>query len=119
MTTITFPDAKNHISFRDRQQGKYLCAYHVIKIILNFDNTQLKGYVDGIALTNVNNMKNILVPCDFSKPAVNAFRFAIDMAMRSKGVIYLLNVVELPAIHDPIIMPVVAFEKDFMKELKQ
>ncbi len=63
-------------------------------------------------------MKNILVPCDFSKPAVNAFRFAVDLAKRSKGTLRLLNVVELPAIHDPVIMPVAAFEKDFMKELK-
>ena len=64
-------------------------------------------------------MKNILVPCDFSKPAVNAFRFALDIAGRSKGIVYLLNVIELPAIHDPIIMPVISFEKEFLNELKE
>lgn len=63
-------------------------------------------------------MKKILVPCDFSKPAINAFRIAVDIAAKSKGVIHLLNVIELPAIHDPIIMPVMAFEKDFMKDLR-
>lgn len=63
-------------------------------------------------------MKKILVPCDFSKPAINAFRTALDLARRSKGSVYLLNVIELPAIHDPIIMPVITFEKEFMKELK-
>ena len=63
-------------------------------------------------------MKNILVPCDFSKPSVNAFRFALDMALKSKGLVQLLHVIELPAIHDPIIMPVISFEKDFMKDLK-
>ena len=63
-------------------------------------------------------MKNILVPCDFSRPAINAFRFAMDMALKSKAVVHLLNVIELPAIHDPIIMPVVAFEKDFMRDLR-
>lgn len=63
-------------------------------------------------------MKNILVPCDFSKPAVNAFRFALDIARKSKGTVHLLNVVELPAIHDPVIMPVMAFERGFLKELK-
>jgi len=63
-------------------------------------------------------MKKILVPCDFSKPAINAFRFAMDIAQKSKGVVHLINVIELPAIHDPIIMPVVVFEKEFMKELK-
>ena len=64
-------------------------------------------------------MKNILVPCDFSKPAVNAFRFALDIAAKSKGIVYLLNVIELPAIHDPIIMPVISFEKEFLNELKE
>ena len=64
-------------------------------------------------------MKNILVPCDFSKPAVNAFRFALDIAGRSKGIVYLLNVIELPAIHNPIIMPVISFEKEFLNELKE
>ncbi len=63
-------------------------------------------------------MKNILVPCDFSRPAINAFRFAMDMALKSKAVVHLLNVIELPAIHDPIIMPVVTFEKDFMRDLR-
>lgn len=64
-------------------------------------------------------MKKILVPCDFSKPAVNAFRLALDVVRKSKGVVYLLNVIELPAIHDPIIMPVITFEKEFMKELRE
>jgi len=63
-------------------------------------------------------MKKILVPCDFSKPAINAFRFAMDIAQKSKGVVHLINVIELPAIHDPIIMPVMVFEKEFMKDLK-
>ena len=64
-------------------------------------------------------MQKILVPCDFSKPAVNALRFALDVASRSRSVIHLLNVIELPAIHDPIIMPVVSLEKDFLKDMKQ
>src|SRR5690606_21642646 len=37
---------------------------------------------------------------------------------KSKGVVHLLNVVELPVIHDPVIMPVATFELDFMKDLK-
>lgn len=64
-------------------------------------------------------MKNILVPCDFSKPAVNAFRFAIDLAKKTKGVVYAIHIVELPAISDPVLMPVAAFEKDFMSDLKE
>lgn len=62
-------------------------------------------------------MKNILVPCDFSKPSLSALRFAMDVATQSRGVVTVLNVIELPVIHDPIIMPVVSFEKDFLKEL--
>src|SRR5687768_12903955 len=64
-------------------------------------------------------MKNILVPCDFSKPAINAFRFAMDAAVKSRAVVHLLNVIELPAIHDPVLSPVIAFEKDFVKDLKE
>lgn len=64
-------------------------------------------------------MKNILVPCDFSRPAINAFRFALDVAMQSKGSIYLLNTIELPVIQDPVIMPVLTFEQDFLKGVKE
>ena len=64
-------------------------------------------------------MKKILVPCDFSKPAINAFRVAVDMARKSKGIVHLLNVIELPAIHDPIIMPLITLEREFMKELRE
>jgi nucleotide-binding universal stress UspA family protein len=64
-------------------------------------------------------MKKILVPCDFSKPAINAFRFALDVAARSKGVVYLLNIVELPVLHDTVMMPVLNFEAELLKELKE
>lgn len=63
-------------------------------------------------------MKKILVPCDFSKPATNAFRFALDIAAQSKGSIYLLNVIELPVLHDTVMMPVLNFEAELLKELK-
>src|SRR5690606_29019172 len=76
-------------------------------------------YVKKLRLNNKNicAMKNILVPCDFSKPAVNAFRTAVDLARKSKGSILLLHVIELPTIQDPIVMPAVAFEGDFRKEM--
>jgi nucleotide-binding universal stress UspA family protein len=64
-------------------------------------------------------MKKILVPCDFSKPALNAFRFALDIAAQSKGVVYLLNIIELPVLHDTVLMPVLNFEAELMKELKE
>lgn len=62
-------------------------------------------------------MKKILVPCDFSKPAINAFRFAAEVAQRSHGTVHLLNVVELPVLHDTILMPVLSFEEQLLKEL--
>lgn len=64
-------------------------------------------------------MKKILVPCDFSKPAASAVRFAIDLAAKSGGSVHLLNVVELPAIYDPLFAPVAGFEKDFFDDLRK
>lgn len=64
-------------------------------------------------------MKKILVPCDFSKPAINAFRFALDVASQSNGVVHLLHVIELPVLHDSVLMPVLDFEQELLKELKE
>ncbi len=64
-------------------------------------------------------MKKILVPCDFSVTAVNAFRFALDTAARSKGSVHLLHVIELPVLHDSLIMPVLNFEQQLLTELKE
>ena len=76
----------------------------------------------GLYIWNVNpstNMKKILVPCDFSKPAINAFKFALDIAERSKGSISLLHVIELPVMHDTVLMPVLSFEEELLKDLKE
>lgn len=64
-------------------------------------------------------MKKVLVPCDFSKPAINAFRFALNIATRSKGTIYLLHVIELPVLHDTVLMPVLNYEEQLFKELRE
>ncbi len=64
-------------------------------------------------------MKKILVPCDFSKQAINAFRYAIDIAVQSKGTVHLLHVIELPVLHDTLLMPVLNFEEQLLKELKE
>lgn len=63
-------------------------------------------------------MKKILVPCDFSKPAINAYRFALDLAHLSGGTVHLLNVIELPAVYDSILMPVLNFEEQLFKDLE-
>jgi nucleotide-binding universal stress UspA family protein len=63
-------------------------------------------------------MKKILVPCDFSQPAINAFRFALDTAVKSNGTVHLLYVVELPVLHDTVIMPVLYFEESYFNEVR-
>jgi len=65
-------------------------------------------------------MKKILVPCDFSKPAIHAFRIALDIAHRSRGSVHLLNIIEIPIVmSDPALMPGVNFEGQLMNELNQ
>jgi nucleotide-binding universal stress UspA family protein len=64
-------------------------------------------------------MKKILVPCDFSKPAINAYRFALDVVQQSKGTVHLLHVIELPVLHDTVLMPVLSFEEQLLKDLKE
>lgn len=64
-------------------------------------------------------MKKILVPCDFSEQAVNALRFALDVAAQSKGEVHLVHVIELPVMHDSVLMPVMSFEEALLKELRE
>ena len=63
-------------------------------------------------------MKKILVPCDFSDAAVQAFRFALDIAQRSDGEIILLSVLELPVMYDTNLMPALNFEETLLKDIK-
>jgi len=62
-------------------------------------------------------MKNLLVPCDFSEPAINAYRFALDVAAKSNGTVFVLNVVELPTLYDTTVMPALYFEKEALHDL--
>lgn len=64
-------------------------------------------------------MKKILVPCDFSKPAINAYRFALDIAAKANGTVHLLHVIELPVLYDTVLMPALNFEQALLKELKE
>lgn len=63
-------------------------------------------------------MKKILVPCDFSTTATQAFRFACEIASVSKSEVFLLNVIELPTLHSSFLVPVQAYESTFLKEIK-
>jgi len=64
-------------------------------------------------------MKKILVPCDFSDQAVQAFKFALDIAKQNRGEIMLLSVIELPVMHESALMPSISFEQVFVKEAKE
>lgn len=64
-------------------------------------------------------MKKLLVPCDFSTPSLHAFQFALDVAAQANGTVHLLHVVELPVLHDSVLMPVLSFEEDLLEELRK
>jgi nucleotide-binding universal stress UspA family protein len=64
-------------------------------------------------------MQKILVPFDFSLQSTSAFSYALDIVQKSKGEIHLLHVIELPVIHDSLLMPVLTFEEQFMQDLKK
>ncbi len=64
-------------------------------------------------------MKKILVPCDFSNPAIDAFRFAIEVANQSGGEIILLHSIELPVTYDTTMMPSLYFEEQALKDMKE
>jgi len=63
-------------------------------------------------------MKKILVPCDFSNTAIQAFKFACELASVSKGEVFLLNVIEFPTIHGSFVVPIHAYENAFLKDIK-
>ncbi|NOT73509.1 MAG: universal stress protein [Cyclobacteriaceae bacterium] len=62
-------------------------------------------------------MKNILVPFDFSKTALNAYRLALDIAALSRGKVQVLNVVELPAVSNSVFTPAVTFGTALRNEM--
>ena len=62
-------------------------------------------------------MDKILIPCDFSDQAISAFRLALDMAHSASAEIHLLNVIELPIVHDDLITPMQSFDEALLMEL--
>ena len=64
-------------------------------------------------------MEKILVPCDFSEPAIQAFRLAIDIAQAAGAEVHLLHVIELPIMHDDVLTPLPSFDENLLKELSE
>ena len=64
-------------------------------------------------------MKKLLVPCDFSKPAVDAFRVALTIAKRSKASVHILYVIELPVLADSVLVPVADYEVSMKNDMQE
>jgi nucleotide-binding universal stress UspA family protein len=64
-------------------------------------------------------MKKILVPCDFSTYAVDAFRVAVNLAQKMKSKVEVLFVIELPVVMDPVLMPVVDYELSMKNDMQE
>jgi nucleotide-binding universal stress UspA family protein len=63
-------------------------------------------------------MEKILVPCDFSTPAAHAFQSAVTLFGNPPAEIHLLHVIELPVLHDPVLVPVMSFKEGLFGELE-
>lgn len=64
------------------------------------------------------NMTHILVPCDFSEQSSHAFKFAMQLQKTSPAEIHLLHIVDLPFLHDTVLMPVLSFEEEEFQDLR-
>ncbi|MEJ1238544.1 universal stress protein [Chryseolinea sp. T2] len=64
-------------------------------------------------------MNKILVPCDFSAQAMSAVKMAAEIATQSDSALHILNVVEVPLMHDSMLMPTLSFEEETMSELRK
>jgi nucleotide-binding universal stress UspA family protein len=65
-------------------------------------------------------MKNILVPCDFSKPAEEAFKFAVRIARENGGQVHVLYVVDITFLKgNPTLTHAYAFNVNFLNEIEK
>ncbi len=63
-------------------------------------------------------MKKILVPCDFSDSAIQAFEFAVKIVHKSKGEIILFHALDVPGLHDTMQISESYFGENYLKDLK-
>lgn len=64
-------------------------------------------------------MEKILVPCDFSENATDAYRLAIEIAHAFSAEVHIIHVIELPIMHDDILTPMPSFDETLLKELSE
>ena len=59
------------------------------------------------------------MPCDFSEQAISAFRLAIEIARSSSAEVHILNVIELPIMHDDVLTSMPSFDETLLRELSE
>lgn len=64
-------------------------------------------------------MKRILVPCDFSEQSINALKFALQLETSERREIHLLYIVEVPFLHDTLLMPTLYFEEAQLQDTRR
>ncbi|HEX6893321.1 MAG TPA: universal stress protein [Chryseolinea sp.] len=65
-------------------------------------------------------MKNLLVPCDFSRPAEEAFKFAVKIASQNEGEIHVLYVIDITFLRgSSAVSNSYVFNANFLKEMEK
>lgn len=65
-------------------------------------------------------MKRILVPCDFSDTAMEAFKFAISITQQVKGELHVLHVLDMTFLGgSPSLSHAYAFNVQFLRDLEK
>ncbi|MEK6782584.1 MAG: universal stress protein [Bacteroidota bacterium] len=65
-------------------------------------------------------MKKILVPCDFSEPALQAYSFAMNIAARTNAEVWVLKVIDLPFAYETSFgSPMYYFDPQILKDLAE
>lgn len=65
-------------------------------------------------------MRRILVPCDFSAPAQEAFKFAVAIARQSSGEVHVVYAIDVPFLRDnPIMSHGNALNLEFMQDIER
>jgi nucleotide-binding universal stress UspA family protein len=73
-----------------------------------------------IRVTQCNPMKSLLVPCDFSPEAKEAYAFALQIAGRTGGFVHVLKAVDLPVMYESALGAApYYFDPTLIRELKE
>jgi nucleotide-binding universal stress UspA family protein len=65
-------------------------------------------------------MKRLLTPCDFSNPAIEAFKFAVKLARETQSEIHVVYILDITFLRgNPTLDHSYAFNLNFLKEMEQ